>query len=82
MWPFGNQLITLEYNGESYKLKSGDIPGLRGSGVITVVNRGNVQRQSTSGRFYGKLNQRQMDGRCYINGVEVSGLIERLKARD
>ena len=81
MWPFGNQKITLEYNNVKYTLRPKDIPGLKGSGRISIVNRKGMQRQSTSGNFYGKLEQRQDGEKCFINGVEISALVRKLKSR-
>jgi len=78
---FGRNRIKLKYNGEEYKLKRGDIPGLSGSGTITIDLRDGQQCQISQGTFAGKLYMQQIDREDYINGQKVSELIEKLEKR-
>jgi len=82
MWPFRRQRIVLEYNGDSYMLGRNVFPGLKGSGIIEITNKDGYQRQSSSGSFYGRLEQSQVNGKCFINGVDVGALVNKLDSAD
>lgn len=74
------QKIKLEYNGEAYNLEKGDIPGLRGSGKISIINTPGCQDQEIIGSF-PNLNV-YADGKLsFVNGINIEGLIEKLEAR-
>ncbi|HLC57262.1 MAG TPA: hypothetical protein VJH95_01690 [Candidatus Nanoarchaeia archaeon] len=72
--------IKLQYNGESFHLEKGDIPDLEGKGTIIVEAGEGMNYQSVEGNFIC-LSTSQINGRCFINGVDLQELVERLGAR-
>jgi hypothetical protein len=74
-------MITLDYNGERYRVNRGDIPGLRGYGKIIVRNKHGAQEVDLQGSFRGNIVTEQRAKGTYINGVNIEDLIKRLEKR-
>ena len=71
----------LEYNGQVYRLNSGDVPDLVGTGNIVVKNRNGLQYQEWLGTF-DNICMRQVGDKSFVNGVDVDELVERLEKTD
>ena len=74
------QRVFLEYNGVVYRLEKGDIPGLKGSGKIVVVNEPGHQEQFTEGSF-SNVSLTQDGSRSFANNVNLSELVQQLEKR-
>jgi hypothetical protein len=74
-------MITLDYNGQLYRVERGDIPGMRGSGKIVVRNKHGNYQLDLVGNFRGNIVTEQRAKGTYINGVNIEDLIKRLEKR-
>lgn len=70
--------LILDYNGRLFRFAEGDIPSLKGTGLVVVVTRPGLHYQGHRGNF-DNINMRQIDGASFINGVNVEYLVTKME---
>ena len=74
-------LIEIKYNGKSYRVRNGDVPGVSGIGQVTINSReGNVNYTiSGIGLFINTLDIEEKEEGVFVNGVNLNYLVNKHK---
>ena len=74
--------ISLDYNGKTYDLQKGDLPGVKGSCIIRIAKKNGSSKYEIIGSSRESEIKIQSDnGNVSINGVNIETLIEKIQAR-
>ncbi len=74
-------LIEIKYNGKSYRVRNGDVPGVSGIGQVTIISREGKVNYTISGigLFVNKLDILEKEGDVFVNGVNLDYLVNKHK---
>ncbi len=74
-------LIEIKYNGKSYRIHNGDIPGISGIGQITITShKGNINYGiSGIGLFISTLDIIEKEEVVFVNGINLDYLVNKHK---